>query len=155
MTFIQSNKNPDSPTWLLNLPSQTLARLHCGALPDGGHLVTVDADQPPSDEVFGSFARAVESVIPGGSARLAMCTRRSGTEVPDHLVLCDVCAGDVVIHYPALGVTAGIRADGSKIPPVWSHLHRFTRTQRSLILKEAANTLMQTLARQVRGHRDA
>lgn len=153
MTFIHCNNDPDSPIWLLDLPSQTLARFHCGALPHGGHLITVDADEPPSDEVFGSFARAVESLTPGGSDHLAMCTRQFGTEVPHYLVLCNACSEEIVIHYPALGFTAGIRADGSKIAPVWSAPERFTHSQRSLILREAANTLMQTLACQV-GHRN-
>lgn len=152
MTFIHSHDDLNSPVWLLNLPSQTLAQVHFGALPNGALLLTVDAEQPPLDDVFQSFSQAIESVNPGGSDRLVMCTRRSEAEIPHYILLCNPFANEVVIHYPALGFTAGVREDGSKIPPTWRHYQSFNRAQRSLIMRQAADTLMRELAGHLRNN---
>jgi hypothetical protein len=70
--------------------------------------------------------------------------------LPDHLILASASGGkSVLIHYPALGFTAGIHEDGSKIPPHWRDPAAFTREQRSHIIDQAAETLMQTIGDQI------
>lgn len=144
MIYIQTNPEDESSSlWLFDMGTLTLAELLLAALPGGSHLLTVEAGQPPPDEAFRDFAKYLETICTGASKNLAIRTRATGVNLPNHLIMIatDTAVGGCIIHYPNRGLTAGIRGDGTKINPVWTHSNHPSSTERTALLKQAAETL--------------
>ena len=90
----------------------------------------------------------MEKINPGSSNHLVIISRED-FPLPDsdYITLLSITDGAaVVIHYPAIGFTAGLTASGEKIPPIWRDPNIFTKEQRTQFLQQAADNLMQILA---------
>lgn len=149
MVYIHSDSSgQDSSLWFFHLPTFTLAELHLGALPGACHLLTVEAGQPPPDEAFKAFANYLESMSSGASDNLALRTRSTGSPLPEYLILVPSASNLVscIIYYPVHGLVAGIRADGTKIAPIWKEPNYLQSANRNALLKQAAETLIRALS---------
>ncbi len=144
MDLYVSGHRPDDRTFFYHLATHILAELLLNAGPGGNHVLRVASDKTVPDEAFASIAAYLTRCHPLADKNLAIFSRENlGTDLPEHI--CMVSTGGelaAIIHYPALGFTAGFRGDGSKIPPHWQDFHRFTASQRGHLMSQAADTLI-------------
>jgi hypothetical protein len=91
----------------------------------------------------------LESTYPGSSLHLTAISRTAfATPFPESITLMSSSGPkEILIHYPAIGFTAGLRADGTKIPPSWKDFVIFTPAQRTHFIQQAADTLIASLAK--------
>lgn len=132
-----------------HLPTHTFAELQFGAGPGGSHVLKTGASDQIPEAAFLAIAAHMHRLQPGSQDFLAAISRPEFLSAfPEHTVMVSV-AGETaaLIHYPAIGFTAGIRGDGSKIPPHWRDAAILTPEQRTHFLAQASDTLMQALAR--------
>lgn len=136
--------------YFYHFPTHTFAGLQFGAGPGGSHVLkTSGSDQIP-EAAFLAIASHMNRLQPGSSDFLAAVSRPEFlNEFPEHTIMVSVAGvAAALIHYPAIGFTAGIRGDGSKIPPHWLDPAILTPDQRSHFLATASDNLMQAIARQ-------
>lgn len=133
-------------------PTLVEAFWHVG--PGGTHHLRghqPEGEIPP--QVLQEITAFIEERIPGTAAGLTTLSTGPSPDLPAHLILASADRQDrsLIIHYPSIGFTAGLREDGTKIPPTWKDPAIFTPEQRSHFLHQAADTLMQAIA----NHRQA
>ena len=143
--------DPESRMFLYHLPTHTLAEVFLSKGPGtpAAHLLRIAADGPAPDDAVASMAAWLESSHPGASHHLtAISQKEFPTPLPESIILMSASGTpEILIHYPAIGFTAGIRTDGTKIPPSWKNPSIFTPAQRTHFLQTAADTLMSSLAK--------
>lgn len=137
--------HPEDPRiFFYHSPTSTLAELKLNAGPNGDHLLCVAADSPPPDQAFSAMEDYLRSIDPNAAAGLILFTRASLSEnLPEHIILIGR-DHSALIHYPAIGFTAGIAANGSNIPPSWKNPEILTPAQRSHFLDQAAQNLLRS-----------
>ena len=149
MLYISSDPaTANSRLFLFHLPTLILAEL---ILYDGtghpAHELRVATDSHVPDEVVATMASYLDSAHPGSSYNLRVIGRENIARLlPPFIILIGTQSSATLIHHPALGFTAGLNPDGSKIPPQWKDPAIFTPEQRKHFLHQAAETLMQEIA---------
>ena len=149
MLYLHINPaDPASRLFLFHHETSTLGELFLGTGPGGSHHIRGHQSGPIPTDALDSFVEYLETTHPTSSNRLTTLSGGAAPDLPESIIL--MAAGKVppaiLIHYPALGFTAGIRKDGTKIPPTWTRPESLTPEQRSHLIHQAAETLMQALA---------
>lgn len=140
MIYLTTNPaDPAAPLWILHLPTLTLGQYQ----PGPHHRITIQDDTPSPEDALRDFSAWLEARSPGSHLTL-ITSPNAPTPIPESIILtsADPATHSILIHYPALGFAAGLNQDGSKIPPVWKDPQRLTPAQRSHILAQAADTLV-------------
>lgn len=147
---------PEGRSFFYHFPTHTLceAFFNAGAkaVPPRGTQRThhLRGHQPEGEiptEALLAIADWMEATRPGGSSAMTSMSSGPGKDLPEHIVFgSESDPKSLLIHYPAFGFTAGIREDGTKIPPHWRNPDLFTPEQRSHFLAQAAESLMQAVA---------
>jgi hypothetical protein len=137
--------DPDSRCFLYHHPSHTLAEHF--VTDTGDHFLRIHQDAPATDEALAAFTAWLQQSTGEASPGLTTAAGKlDPAALPAHIVFVAASGpAAALIHYPALGFTAGLREDGHKIPPHWRDPQAMTPEQRSHLLHQAADTLMLTL----------
>lgn len=142
----------DARDFIYHAPTFTLAEILFNAGPAKDNILRVASDLPPPDDAFTAFAERMHQVHPLMDRNLAIFSRADlAATLPEHLILADTENGELIIHYPAFDFHAGIREDGTKIPPAWKDPAVFTPEQRRHFLAAASHHLMAAIARHATG----
>ena len=142
-----SSIRPDHRLFFYHVPTATLAELLLNAGPGGNHVLRVASDSPPPDDAFSAIAGHLRHAHPDAADHLTIFSRAAlAASLPPSILLVHATEKAMLIHYPALGFTAGVRGDGSKIPPTWKDPSRFTPEQRSHLIAQAKDDLNRSIA---------
>lgn len=150
MLFFSTNPADDlSRSFIYHFPSHTLMEVFFGVGPGGSHHLRGHQQEGeiPMDAL--EAVRAwLESTLKGSSAAMTTLSNGQGGDLPEYLILASTSGKSkaLIIHYPAVGFTAGLQDDGTKIPPYWHHPDAVPKERKSKILDHAADTLMRAIA---------
>lgn len=148
--YLSDSPNPEDRMFIYHDPTGTLAELLLNAGPNGNHLLRVAADTPPPDEAFAAIAAYLHSTDPDADKELIIMSHASlAAGLPEVVFLAHATEPVMIIHHPAIGFTAGIRTDGTKLPPTWRNPDILTKEQRSHFLGQMATRLMDYLASRI------
>lgn len=137
----------DSRSFLYHLATHTLAEHFITAA--GNHHLRIHQDGEADTETLLDMMEFLEARSDYAPLQMSsMSGRVNYALLPAHLILVSATGGkSALIHYPALGFTAGIHEDGTKIPPHWRDPACMSPEQRSHFLHNAADALMQSIAK--------
>jgi hypothetical protein len=141
--------DPASRTFLFHAPTHTLAEHFI--TPTRTHHLRIYQEGDLSTDAMISFTDWLQAH--DGSEQIRLSVMAGGTlpQLPEHLILASASTPrSLLIHYPALGFSAGLCEDGTKIPPHWKNPALLTPPQRSYLLAHAAQTLMEAIASHAR-----
>lgn len=146
--FVTPDPNHDG-LYFYHFPTHTFAGLQFGAGPGGGHVLKTSGSAQIPESALLAIASHMNRLQPGSSEFLAAVSRPEFLHAfPEHVVMVSVAGENAaLITYPAMGFSAGIRGDSSKIPPHWQDPSILTPEQRTHFLATASDTLMRVLAR--------
>jgi hypothetical protein len=150
--YLSDSLDPENDRmFLYHDTTGTLAELLLNAGPEGNHLLYVSADTPTPDEAITAFAAWLHSTHPDADKKLIVCSFKSQvTSLPEVIFFVHSTEPILAIHHPAIGFTAGIRPDGTKLPPTWRNPDILTREQRRHFIAKMATKLMDHLAAYIR-----
>jgi hypothetical protein len=137
-----------APTWFYHLPTHTLIQAHFAAGPDGAcHLTGHQPAGEIPDQAIQSVAAWLHQHLPPSASRNITALSRGPGALPPHLILLSTEAPpSILIHMPAIGFTAGIASDGSKIPPHWQKPGLLSKEQMCHVHSQAADILIAAIA---------
>jgi hypothetical protein len=136
----------ESRSFLFHLPTHTLAEHYI--TPNGGHHLRIHQNLAAAEDALTSFHECIQRASDGPVSLSTMAGNVDYSALPESIILVSSEPPlSTIIHYPAIGFTAGIREDGSKIPPHWRDPAIFTPPQRSHFIAQAADSLMRAISR--------